>query len=83
MNHLFDAFKDNGASFEGVLDFFIVVRRNLLQDVHSNIVQQKLERKYPLMNEGAGGAEAAQPLFYISGVQFSSAFYAMKTDEGL
>ena len=25
MNHLFDAFKDNGASLEGVLDFFVVI----------------------------------------------------------
>ena len=56
MNHLFDVFKDNRASFEGVLDFFIVVRKDLLQDIHSNIVQQKLARKYPLMNEGAGGS---------------------------
>jgi hypothetical protein len=36
----------------------------LLQDVHSNIVQQKLARKYPLMIEGAGGDDAAKPLFY-------------------
>jgi len=37
----------------------------LLQDVHSNIVQQKLARKHPLMNEGAGGADAGLPAFLL------------------
>ena len=39
----------------------------MLQDVHSNIVQQKLARKYPLMIEGVGGDDAAKPLFYVIG----------------
>jgi len=38
----------------------------LLQDVHSNIVQQKLARKYPLMIEGAGGDDAGLPAFLFS-----------------
>ena len=42
----------------------------MLQDVHSNIVQQKLARKYPLMIEGAGGDDAAQPLFGIRDLKF-------------
>ena len=66
-NHFFDAFKNDRAGFQGVLDFFVMIRKNLLHDVHSTIVQQKLEKRYPLMNEGAGGVDAAQPLF----IQFS------------
>lgn len=59
MNHFFNALHDNRASFEGVLDFFIMVRKNLLQNVHSTIIQQESEKAHPLMNEGAGGADAA------------------------
>ena len=59
MNHFLDTFKNNRACFQGILDFFVMIRKDLLQDVHSNIVQQKLEIVYPLMNEGAGGVDAA------------------------
>ena len=35
----------------------------MLQDVHSNIVQQKLAKKHPHMIEGVGGADAGLPAF--------------------
>ena len=57
-----------------------MIWEDLLQNVHSNIVQQKRRQKHPLMNEGAGGVDAGiarflvAPLFRRSSVWEGSAF---------
>lgn len=47
MNHAVDILHNDRASLQGILDFFVMVRKNLLQNVHRNILQQKLVFGYP------------------------------------
>ena len=47
VNHAVDVLHNDRASLQGILDFLIMVRKNLLQNVHNNILQQKLEFRYP------------------------------------
>ena len=42
------------------------ITTDLLQNVHSNIVQQKRRQKHPLMNEGAGGVDAGIARFLVA-----------------
>ena len=65
MNHCFNIFESGGAELDCVLDFFVMIGEDLLQNVHSNIVQQKRRQKYPLMNEGAGGVDAGSARFFM------------------
>lgn len=37
--HLFDVLHFNGSGMEGILNYFVVVFKNLLQDVHGIIMQ--------------------------------------------
>ncbi len=47
MIHAVDILHNDRASLQGILDFLIMVRKNLLQNVHRNILQQKLVFRYP------------------------------------
>ena len=71
MNHFFNIFESGGAELERVLDFFVMIWEDLLQNVHSNIVQQKRRQKHPLMNEGgAGGVDAGIARFLVQPESF-------------
>ena len=47
VNHAVDILHNDRASLQGILDFLIMVRKNLLQNVHRNILQQKPVFRYP------------------------------------
>ena len=47
VNHAVDILHNDRARLQGILDFLIVVRKNLLQNVHRYILQQKLVFRYP------------------------------------
>lgn len=54
VNHALNVFKNDWASFEGILDFLKMVRKNLLQNVHGNIIQQKFGFRSPSRLRGQG-----------------------------
>lgn len=54
VNHTFNIIDDGGTEIIRVLEFFKMVRKNLLQNVHGNIIQQKMEFSYPSRLRGQG-----------------------------
>ena len=53
-----------GTGMERVFDFFIMVNKNFLNDIHMIIMEEyyKKSNPHPLMNEGAGGVDVPKAL---------------------
>ena len=55
INHFFNGFHDNGAGMKSIFSFFVVIYKNLLEDVHKNIMKEwEAESNPPLKIEGQG-----------------------------
>lgn len=55
VNHLINIFHNNGTGMKGIFHFFVVLFKNLLQDVHKTIMKKiKAESNPPLKIEGQG-----------------------------
>lgn len=57
-----------GTGMERVFDFFIMITKNFLKDIHMIIMNEyyRKSKPHPLMNEGAGGVDVPKALFYSS-----------------
>lgn len=55
VNHLIDIFHLSFSGMKSIYNFFIVVRKDILQDIHKTIMHEKgNKRNPPLKNEGQG-----------------------------
>ena len=55
VNHLINIFQNNGTWMKGVFNFFVVIFKNFLEDVHKIIMKEwKAESNPPLKIEGQG-----------------------------
>ena len=56
-----------GTGMERVFDFFIMITKNFLKDIHMIIMNEyyRKSKPHPLMNEGAGGVDVPKALFYL------------------
>ena len=59
-----------GTGMERVFDFFIMITKNFLKDIHMIIMNEyyRKSKPHPLMNEGAGGVDVPKALFYWKNV---------------
>ena len=64
MDHLLDVFNHSVARMESIYHFFIMISKDFLQNIHMISMKKRGTKSNPLMNEGAGGAEVPQALFY-------------------
>ena len=64
MNHLLDVFNNSVARMECIYHFFIMISEDFLQNIHMISMKKRGTKSNPLMNEGVGGAEVPQALFY-------------------
>ena len=72
MNHLLDVFNHSVARMKSIYHFFIMISEDFLQNIHMISMKKRGTKSNPLMNEGVGGAEVPQALFYSSFSSFSS-----------
>ena len=57
VNHLVDAFHNDITGMKSILNYFIIIPKNFLQNIHEIIMQQSNQKENPLnplMNEGQG-----------------------------
>ena len=66
MNHLLDVFNHSVARMKSIYHFFIMISEDFLQNIHMISMKKRGTKSNPLMNEGVGGAEVPQALFYFS-----------------
>ena len=66
MNHLLDVFNHSVARMKSIYHFFIMISEDFLQNIHMISMKKRGTKSNPLMNEGVGGAEVPQALFYSS-----------------
>ena len=64
MNHLLDVFNHSVARMKSIYHFFIMISEDFLQNIHMISMKKRGTKSNPLMNEGAGGADVPQALFY-------------------
>lgn len=69
MDHLLDVFNHSVARMESIYHFFIMISKDFLQNIHMISMKKRGTKSNPLMNEGAGGAEVPQALFYVVSYQ--------------
>ena len=65
MNHLLDVFNHSVARMKSIYHFFIMISEDFLQNIHMISMKKRGTKSNPLMNEGAGGADVPQALFYL------------------
>jgi hypothetical protein len=65
INHLLDIFNHSVARMKSINDFFVMICKDFLENIHVTIMKQCGARNNPLMNEGAGGVDVPQALFYF------------------
>ena len=65
MNHLLDVFNHSVARMKSIYHFFIMISEDFLQNIHMISMKKRGTKSNPLMNEGVGGAEVPQALFYM------------------
>ena len=65
MNHLLDVFNHSVARMKSIYHFFIMISEDFLQNIHMISMKKRGTKSNPLMNEGVGGAEVPQALFYV------------------
>ena len=76
VDHLVHVFYHRFTWMQDINHFFVMIRKDLLENVHKTIMKESntKENPTPLMIEGAGGVEVSKTLFYRKRGSVESSF---------